>query len=491
MTQPSEPMKPSEGRPEDEPANWHYLLLLGLWRAVITMEVLRPGFMALSDDDYARVTIAQRFAGHAKLDPSGTSWLPFPFWTTGLLMKLLDPSLEVGRLAAWIQAILATWLLFAAGRAWGFSKKQAFWAAAAVNVLPTVAVLGGMTVPEVPTAALAVFAVMSVTRGRASSPSQSTITVTWWGVMAMVAATLSRYETWPIAGVVACYAFRRTEWDAKWKRFAAAGLCVAGPVIWILHNQIAHGDALSFLHRVASYRAALAKGAEKPGETSYLMGLVGGCPAVTFALVVPIVLWRIRDRKEAKAHLRRFVPWAIAAGALIASLLVGEQIGGVPTHHPERTLLVVWILAVFVVVDLVANRKAPVWLGPPVLALLVLDFRTQLNDTSFSRQQEELAGTYLHSLVPFGQRVFVATNDYGYFAVMASFARPFDTVYDTRDPRAKTDKTLLNDRWNAPARLKTENAQWLVAPSGPVFPLALRDRSHLGSLTIYDLDPTR
>jgi hypothetical protein len=32
----------------------------------------------VSDDDYARVVIAQRLS--LALDPSGTSWLPFPFW---------------------------------------------------------------------------------------------------------------------------------------------------------------------------------------------------------------------------------------------------------------------------------------------------------------------------------------------------------------------------------------------------------------------------
>jgi hypothetical protein len=507
MTQTSEPLQPSEDLPQDELATWHYLVLLGVLRAAITMQIGRLGLIALSDDDYARVTIAQRFAGHAKLDPSGTSWLPFPFWTTGLVMKLFDPSLETARLAAAVQAILATWLLFVAGKLWGFSAKQAFWAAAAVNLLPVVAVLGGMTVPEVPTAGLAVFAIVAITRGGGSSPSPTTTTttttststglglrvvnVTWWGVAAMFAATLSRYETWPVAVVVAFYAFRRSDYDARWKRFAAAALCLAGPLIWILHNQIAHGDALSFLHRVASYRAALAKGAQKSEETSYLTGLVGGCPAVVLATIVPILLWLRRDRKEARAYLKRFVPWAVAAGALVAFLLAGEQIGGVPTHHPERTLLIVWILCTFVVADLAGQRRVPVWLALPVAALLALDFRGQLSDTSFNRQQEELAGTHLHSLVAPGQRVFVATNDYGYFAVMASFARPFDTVFDTRDPRAKSDKTLLGDRWNSPARLKAENAQWLVAPSGPVFPLALRERSHVGSLVIYELDPTR
>jgi len=139
MTQPSEPLPAPEDL-DEEPQAWRYLVLLGLFRVAVSTGVARAGLTALSDDDYARVTIAQRFAGHATLDPSGTSWLPFPFWATGTVMKVLDPSLDVGRLASAIMAILATWLLFAAGRLWGFSHKQAFAAAATVNLLPAAAV---------------------------------------------------------------------------------------------------------------------------------------------------------------------------------------------------------------------------------------------------------------------------------------------------------------------------------------------------------------
>ena len=55
------------------------------------------GFFTVADERRAYL-----FAGHAKLDPSGTSWLPFPFWATGTVMKVLDPSLDVARLAAWL-----------------------------------------------------------------------------------------------------------------------------------------------------------------------------------------------------------------------------------------------------------------------------------------------------------------------------------------------------------------------------------------------------
>src|SRR5260221_10263104 len=100
MTQLSEPMQAAGDELEEEPKAWRYLVILGLLRMAVSSVVAGRGLTALSDDDYARVTIAQQFAGHAKFDPSGTSWLPFPFWATGTVMKVLDPSLDVARLAA-------------------------------------------------------------------------------------------------------------------------------------------------------------------------------------------------------------------------------------------------------------------------------------------------------------------------------------------------------------------------------------------------------
>ena len=48
---------------------------------------LRDGFpIAVSDDDYARVVIAEQWAHAPKLDPSGTSWLPLPLWLNGSAM---------------------------------------------------------------------------------------------------------------------------------------------------------------------------------------------------------------------------------------------------------------------------------------------------------------------------------------------------------------------------------------------------------------------
>src|SRR5438270_8746152 len=74
--------------------------LLAALHALACVLVLGLGFDHVSDDDFARVTIAQSFAHSPKLDPSGTSWLPFPFWALGSAMLLAGRSLATARVAS-------------------------------------------------------------------------------------------------------------------------------------------------------------------------------------------------------------------------------------------------------------------------------------------------------------------------------------------------------------------------------------------------------
>jgi hypothetical protein len=402
-------------------------------------------------------------------------------------MKLLDPSLDVARATGAVLAIGATWLLFVAGRIWGFDEKRACAAALGATMLPVVATLGAVAVPELPTAALSAFALIAVT-SPADEENRASRNASLWAGAAMLAATLSRYETWPLAVFVSVYAaFRRPD-SLRWRRMTASALSLVGPGWWILHNRLAHGDALSFLRRVSSYRAALGPAAR--GESlAYLSGLALGCPAVVAVLAgLVFVGFRRANRAAIVERLARMTPWAFAAALLVAFLFAGQLLGGAPTHHAERALLVVWLLAVFAVVDLASIEIPPLWLVLAACALLAFDYRATLADHGVDRRSEEVIGTQLRSLVPKGERVHVATNDYGYFAILAAFGRPSDAVVDrTHDPRLKAESSLLADHWNAADRMKSENTRWLVAPTGIVFPVALRHRTRDGQLAVYEL----
>src|SRR5258706_10435931 len=94
-----------------------------------------------------------------------------------------------------------------AARALGTSKLSAVLAA----VLSCFSVrystlLGIAAVPEVPCAALLLFAATTLAR---PAPGLRA-----WGALALFAACLSRYEAWPIAAIFACFC----GWDALRQR---------------------------------------------------------------------------------------------------------------------------------------------------------------------------------------------------------------------------------------------------------------------------------
>ena len=266
---------------------------------------------------------------------------------------------------------------------------------------------------------------------------------------------------------------------AGWKRPVLAVVPLAGPALWIVHNAIAYGDALSFLHRVSHFRSALGLSSRGYGG-AYWLGLVGGSPAVAFAATA-IVFLALRRKGDREFDAGRYLSWGAGAVALLVFLVVGDFLGGAPTHHPERVLLLIWLLATLLVIDLLRVRPLPRWFAAPVVALAMLDLQRQVADSGGLTSNEELAGTQLRALVGPAERVFIATQDYGYFAIMAAFGCPFDAAIDrTHDPREKNELSLVSDGPNLALRLKAEKATWLVAPSGSVYQRGIGLRSRLG-----------
>jgi hypothetical protein len=124
------------------------------------------GFDHVSDDDFARVTIAQTFAHAPKLDPSGTSWLPFPFWALGSAMMLAGRSLEVAHAFSIAIASAAAVLPYLALRRAGAGRPHALAAVGFALASPWSLWLGAATVPESMTAsAVAACAIALSARG--------------------------------------------------------------------------------------------------------------------------------------------------------------------------------------------------------------------------------------------------------------------------------------------------------------------------------------
>jgi len=135
--------------------------LVALARALVTITCWWSGFRAVSDDDYSRIVIAAHFAHHPSPDPSGTSWLPLPFWLYGVPMALFGDSLTTARVVALLLGSGAAVVVWAAGRWLGLSERAALAGSLGAVLLPYGSWLSAATVPEAPTAALLLLGAVS------------------------------------------------------------------------------------------------------------------------------------------------------------------------------------------------------------------------------------------------------------------------------------------------------------------------------------------
>ena len=424
------------------------------------------GFRVVSDDDFARVVIAQRFAAAPKLDPTGTSWLPLPFWLNGSAMKLFGSSLESARVLAVVSAALAGALVAGVAVAAGLRVRRAIAASAVAAAMPWAMQLGVATVPEVLASACAAAGAIALA---AASPRVRLV-----GALAMLASTLSRYDAWPIAIVFAFVTLldaRRVSGRDRAALVAAAALAAFGPCAWSAWQWANYGDPLRYLRLVRSYRKALGAG---PSLIERLIGYPYGVVEemreawITGVLGASCALFLERRRALDRLDLAWRRPLLLALVQLVV-LIAGDVRDGAPTHHPERALLGPAIIVIFAASDSVsavftdlrtASRKVTL----AVVTALALGgwIALRLHRTlgwyeSAPRPREVAAGRALASLPP-STRVLVDTRDfpgggidYGYYAVLASFGRPIDAVIDRdQDPRRPRGRSAFED----PERLR-------------------------------------
>lgn len=332
-------------------------LALGAW-------VLHAGFTHVSDDDYARTVIAEQFAHAPRLDPSGTSWLPAPFWIEGTAMMVLGRSLAAARAVAMILGAASVAAPYLAMRAAGMKRAAAIAATAVAMTLPWNAWLGVATVPEGWAGAL-------VAAGAIAMPVENARP---WAAVALLLASLSRYEAWPACAVMAvfCVWGAAAAWPREGRRTAIACALVAsaGPAAWMLWNLHAHGSALHFLARVTSFRRAIGA-ADAPlvdKLLDYPRALVMEAPVAALLGLVGVAGLLAPGRR------RRWALPLVTAAAVLAFLVWGDVHDGAPTHHPARALVAVWWILVGAGGDtlgaLVAlHRRTFAYAGGALLAL--------------------------------------------------------------------------------------------------------------------------
>ncbi len=451
-------MSSARARLRDFLPNARELALLFAARGLACMAAWHAGFRALSDDDYARIAIAQRFADAPHFDPTGTSWLPAPFWAYGAIFRCFGTGLSVARTAAIAAALVATVLVYVAARLLGASRFGALLGAVfSTTLVPYSVALGIAALPEVPCAALLVFALATL--------SQREPGIRAFGGFALLFACLSRYEAWPIALVFAFYC----GWDAlRARRIALLGcavLAVAGPALWLIVGRFEHGDALFFVARVAAYRRALGGPPASPLQRliEYPRLLLWDGAVLWPVLVVSRFLPSKQRASESIGYGRALVG---AAGVLLF-LMLGSVRDGVPTHHAARVLLPIWFLASIVAgerLDRFATTRAARGRLTVIAGMVtVLPFYPWfcIPDEGLAQRSAELdAGDRARRFT--GGALAIDTPDYGFFAVQAGFGSPGDTiVLEDHDPRHPSDNPF-RDAATAERALREHGAQFAI-----------------------------
>ncbi len=304
-------------------------LALLLARTGAMLYVLHAGFAQVSDDDYARTVIAESFAHAPRLDPSGTSWLPLPFWLTGATMMAFGRSLATARGLAFVLGTAAPLVLYGAMRAVQVPRISALLGAGLAALTPWSVWLGVATVPEGWAGLLAAAALVLLADRRPAA-------LTAAGAFSLVAA-LSRYEAWPIAAMVACVAGWRAMKAERGERrglTTAAALAALGPLAWMAWNAHAHGSPVHFLARVTNYRKALGGGGPLVDRLlAYPRAALDGAPEIPLAAIPAVLCLRSRAFRAR---------WALPlAGALLVMvfLVAGDLADAAPTHHPARAMM--------------------------------------------------------------------------------------------------------------------------------------------------------
>jgi hypothetical protein len=388
-----------------------------LAKIFIALVAFHFGFTHVSDDDYARTVISERFAFAPSFDPSGTSWLPFPFWITGTAMMAFGRSIDTAVDFAIFTSAITCAFAYLALRAARVERVPALLATLLAMALPWSAWLGAANVPEGFTPQLMFVGMVTV-----NAPSLRART---FGGLALLAASLSRYEAWPIC---ALFFLAGLAAPLSPKRIAAHALPMIGPAAWMAWNLHAHGSATHFLTRVAAYRDAI--GMSDATFSPFLFYpkalLAIGFEPILLGFGGLIVVCMRRDVRQ------RWAAPLFACVSMFGFLIYGESRGGAPTHHPERAVLAAaWVLiacGLDGILSMAGRHERLVGrVSGMVLALWAFNAAPSYADAPGKSADEnrgpQLArGNYLRARD--AKKISVVPCAYEHFALIAAFGKP-------------------------------------------------------------------
>ncbi len=412
------------------------LAALVLAKCALSYLVLRAGFAQISDDDYSRTVIAEQFAHAPRLDPSGTSWLPFPFWVHGASMVAFGRSLATARATALVLGVAATMLVW-----WALHVRRVAGAAViafAAFALPWMAWLSVATVPEALTAGLASAGILGL-----SSPGPL-VRRDLVFAHCILAACLCRYEAWPVAAISFAVVARRA-WQEKQRGLGAAiaTLLVLGPVGWLAWNSHANGDALHFLARVARFRktSGLAGGSTL-GQLRFYPGAVLR-DQKEIAVLVAVAIGGVATRRDVR---RTFALPLVACAAVVIFLIAGALNDGAPTHHPARALCITYPILVASAIGSVRawtggrNSVRGSWATSFALTFALVGLPWLSAERPGSSEAEDRAPQIARGLelrTRGAKRLVVTPCAYEHLALIAAYGAPEDVTIEA--PQARVE----------------------------------------------------
>ncbi len=408
------------------------LSALKLLAGVLTIAL---GFEGISDDDYSRTVIAQYFAREPRFspsevaveDPSQTSWLPLPFWLTGLAMRMFGSSLATAQGVGVACGVVASLLVyFAARRVHDGDGSKALLAAVLASVLPWSLRLGASAVPDLLVAGLVVAAVTYASGPRPAYVLSSSF---------MLCACLSRYDAWvlglPLGLVIAASLLRKAPLSWQLRTVAALLLLALGPAAWLLWNQRTYGDAFHFLQVVADYKNTLEGANQALRALEYLRAF----GRAELELLLGGALLLLAAPQPLRSQLLQTHRLALACfGAFIVLLTLLGLRGGGPTHHSERAIYALHLYLTLIVAGLAVDlwrtgivrltrRTCGYAIGCFAISAL-LRVAVLRREAFAARESEVVVGRAIGRTINDQDRVIVSATDFGHFAVQAAAARP-------------------------------------------------------------------
>lgn len=375
--------EPAAGASPRALLGWGGLALIVLSRIVLQLQLLGSGFRALTADEFARMTLAQRWALTPQAIWNGV-WLPFHQYLFGSLLRLRWDMIDTPRYVTMLFGSLSIIVIYALTLRLSRSIGAALLSAMLLAANPAHTWLSAMPLTETPY----IFFVLLGLLGAVLYVQERRQRYLYLAALAFLGAQGFRFESWATSGIFAALIWfdaLRREPKAALRLIPPTGLVLAFPAAWMLSSYRAYGHPLASLKMTTGYNA-LWYGSDRD-FSRHLRILHELDPLLLPALAagaLALALWRTR---------RADYLWLLAMIAIPTAVFVVFQ-GGQP--QPRANFIrYLWSLCLpaYALIGLLADRIARRWvgrrLGVAMICLLglvaIINMQTSrryLNDTA-------------------------------------------------------------------------------------------------------------